>query len=156
MSPIRAIIKNPKILQCVMQNCHKLRFTLSVSVSDQSSFSFSYTYLDILIILPYTDGPINLPIAAIAYFINTLDIQSPGRGRGGPNYFKVGGLFYKICTYLYANFRKKSHPIRPREGLKLCLDFLCYVLIQYFNFKEINEYFWNTRKKYHNNAIPHY
>ena len=55
----------------------------------------------------YTDGPINLPIAAIAYFINTLDIQSPGRGRGGPNYFKVGGLFYKICTYLYANFRKK-------------------------------------------------
>ena len=98
----------------------------------------------------------NLHIQAMAYHMNSLNIQSSGRGRGGPNYFKVGDLFYKICTSLYANFRKKSHPIRPREGLKLCLDFLCNVLIQYFNFKEINEYFWNTRKKYHNNAIPHY
>ena len=26
---------------------------------------------------------------------------------------------------LYVNFRKKSHPIRPVEGLKRCIDFLC-------------------------------
>ena len=54
-----------------------------------------------------TQAPINLPIPVIAYFINTLDSQSSGRGRGGPNYFKVGGLFKKICTSIYANFRKK-------------------------------------------------
>ena len=53
-----------------------------------------------------THAPINLPIPVIAYFINTLDSQSSGRGRGGPNYFKVGGLFKKVCTSLYANFRK--------------------------------------------------
>ena len=70
----------------------------------------------------------NLPIPAIAYFINNLDSQSSGHGRGGPNYFKVGDLFYKICTSLYANFRK-NHPIRPLEGLKLCLDFLCNTYI---------------------------
>ena len=32
-------------------------------------------------------------IAAMAYYINTLDSQSSGRGRVGPNYFKVGDLF---------------------------------------------------------------
>ena len=45
----------------------------------------------------YTHSPNNLPIPAIAYFINTLD-------RGGQDYFKVGDLFYKICTSLYTNF----------------------------------------------------
>ena len=44
-----------------------------------------------------------MPIPDIAYFINTLDCQSSGRGRGGPNYFKVGDLFQKICTSHYAN-----------------------------------------------------
>ena len=29
-------------------------------------------------------------------YINTLDSQSSGRGRGRPNYFKVGGLFEKF------------------------------------------------------------
>ena len=48
----------------------------------------------------------NLHIQAMAYHMNSLDIQSSGRGRGGPNYFKVGDLFYKICTSQYANFRK--------------------------------------------------
>ena len=63
-------------------------------------------------------------IAAMAYYINTLDSQSSGRGSCGPNYFKVGDLFKKICTSLYANFqKKKSHPISPVEGLKLCFDF---------------------------------
>ena len=51
-----------------------------------------------------------MAISAIAYFINTLDSQSPGHDRVRPNYLKVGDLFYKICTSLYANFRKKSHP----------------------------------------------
>ena len=59
------------------------------------------------IILSNTHGLIKMHIAAMAYYINTLDSQSSGRGRGGPNYFKVGDLFYKICTSLYANFRKK-------------------------------------------------
>ena len=73
----------------------------------------------------YTHAPNNMPVPTIAYFINTLASQSSGRGRGGPNYFKVGDLFYKICTSLYANFQeKKSHPIRRVEGLKLCFDFL--------------------------------
>ena len=74
----------------------------------------------------YTHELIKLFIAAMAYYINTLDSQSSGRDRCGPNYFKVGDLFWKICTSLYANFwKKKSHPICPVEGLKLCLDFLC-------------------------------
>ena len=31
--------------------------------------------------------------AVIAYFINTLDSQSSGRGKCEPNYFKVEDLF---------------------------------------------------------------
>ena len=41
----------------------------------------------------YTHGLIKLFIAAMAYYINTLDGQSSGLGRCGPNYFKVGDLF---------------------------------------------------------------
>ena len=44
----------------------------------------------------------------MAYYINTLDGQSSGRGRCEPNYFKVGNLFWKICTSLQANFWKKN------------------------------------------------
>ena len=36
---------------------------------------------------------IKLFIAAMAYYINTLDSQSSGRGRCEPNYLKVGDLF---------------------------------------------------------------
>ena len=39
-----------------------------------------------------THALIKLHIAAIVYYINTLDIQSSGRGRGGPNFQKVGDL----------------------------------------------------------------
>ena len=46
-----------------------------------------------------THVPENLPISAIAYFINTLDSQSSGHGRGRPNYFKVTDFFYKILTH---------------------------------------------------------
>ena len=42
-----------------------------------------------------THAPENLPIPAIAYFINTLDSQSSGCGRGGPNYFKERYIFFK-------------------------------------------------------------
>ena len=59
-------------------------------------------------LLPYTHPLKKMHIPAIAYFINTLEIQSSGRGMGGPNYFKVGDLFWKICTSFYANFRKKN------------------------------------------------
>ena len=57
----------------------------------------------------YTHAINNLPIPAIAYFINTINSQSSGRGRGGPNFFKVRDLFKKICTSFYANFRKKKN-----------------------------------------------
>ena len=40
----------------------------------------------------YTHALIKLHIAATVYYINTLDIQSSGRGRGGPNFLKVGDL----------------------------------------------------------------
>ena len=40
-----------------------------------------------------THGLIKLFIAAMAYYINTPDSQSSGRGRCRPNYFKVGDLF---------------------------------------------------------------
>ena len=44
-------------------------------------------------VLEYTHGLIKMHIAAMAYYINTLDSQSSERGRGAPNYFKVGDLF---------------------------------------------------------------
>ena len=66
----------------------------------------------------------NMSIPALAYFINTLDSRSSGCGRGRPNNFKVGDLFKKYYVpHSMPNFEKKSHPIRPVEGLKLCLDF---------------------------------
>ena len=55
----------------------------------------------------HTHGLIKLFIAAMAYYINTPDSQSSGRGRCWPKYFKVGDLFWKIYTSLYANFQKK-------------------------------------------------
>ena len=44
--------------------------------------------------LYYTHGGNNLPIPAMAYFINDLDIQRSGRGRDGPTYSKVGEVLY--------------------------------------------------------------
>ena len=41
----------------------------------------------------HTHATENMTIPVIAYFINTLDSQSSGRGRGRPNYFKIGELF---------------------------------------------------------------
>ena len=41
----------------------------------------------------YPHELIKVHIAAMAYYINTLDSQSSGRGRCGPNYLKVGDLF---------------------------------------------------------------
>ena len=66
-----------------------------------------------------THAPENLPIPAIAYFINTPDSQSTGHGRG------IGTFLINYVPYSMPIFEKKSHPIRPMEGLKLCLDFLC-------------------------------
>ena len=39
-----------------------------------------------------THALIKLHIAAIVYYINSLNIQSSGRGRGRPNFLKVGDL----------------------------------------------------------------
>ena len=52
--------------------------------------------------------------SVIAYFINTLYSQIPGRDRVRPNYLKVGDLFYKINIYL---------TLCPVEGLKIHFDF---------------------------------
>ena len=50
-------------------------------------------FLKIKRLVKCTHGLIKLFIAAMAYYINTLDGQSSGLGRCGPNYFKVGDLF---------------------------------------------------------------
>ena len=54
---------------------------------------FLIFYGMVLIFKTTTHGLIKLFIAAMAYYINTLDSQSSGRGRCEPNYFKVGDLF---------------------------------------------------------------
>ena len=43
------------------------------------------------------------------------------------NVSKMGTFFEKYVPHFMPIFEKKSHPIRPVEGLKLCLDFLCNV-----------------------------
>ena len=74
----------------------------------------------------HTHGVNNLPIPAIVYYINTLDIQLCRRGRarrGVPTILYVGEVFYKTITEpTYINFRSKE---LSGERLKLCLDFLC-------------------------------
>ena len=45
-------------------------------------------------------------IAAMAYYINTLDSQSSGRGRYRPNYFKVGTFFEKYVPHSMRIFEK--------------------------------------------------
>ena len=42
-----------------------------------------------------THGTNNLPIPAIVYYINTLDIQLCRRGKGVPTILYVGDVFYK-------------------------------------------------------------
>ena len=56
----------------------------------------------------HTHGPINLPIAAIAYFINTLDSQSSERGRGGPKLFQSWGPFLQKMYLPLCQFSKKN------------------------------------------------
>ena len=66
---------------------------------------------------------INLHISAMAYYINTLDgLCMAGVNQNGS---KMGTFFEKYVPHFMLIFEKKSHPIRPVEGLKLCLDFLC-------------------------------
>ena len=45
------------------------------------------------------------------------------------NVSKMGTFFEKYVPHFMPIFEKKSHPIRPVEGLKLCLDFLCNIRI---------------------------
>ena len=45
------------------------------------------------------------------------------------NISKMGTFFEKYEPHFMPIFEKKSHPIRPVEGLKLCFDFLCNVRI---------------------------
>ena len=45
---------------------------------------------------------------------------------------KLGTFFEKYVPHSMPIFeKKKSHPMRPVEGLKLCLDFLCNARIVY-------------------------
>ena len=46
------------------------------------------------------------------------------------NVSKMGTFFEKYVPHFMPIFEKKSHPIRPVEGLKLCLDFLCNARIK--------------------------
>ena len=55
-----------------------------------------------------THGLIKLFIAAMAYYINTLDSQSSGRGRYEPNYFKVGDLFEKNMYLTHSGQNQKN------------------------------------------------
>ena len=41
------------------------------------------------------------------------------------NISKMGTFFEKYVPHFMPIFKKKSHPMRPVEGLKLYLDFLC-------------------------------
>ena len=77
----------------------------------------------------YTHPLINVHISAMAYYINTLDGEGSVHDRCEPKCFKVGDFFEKYVPHFMPIFKKKSHPIRPVEGLKLCLDFLCNVRI---------------------------
>ena len=43
----------------------------------------------------------------------------------GQTISKLGIIFEKYVSHSMPIFEKKSHPIRPVEGFKLCLDFLC-------------------------------
>ena len=42
----------------------------------------------------------------------------------GQTISKLGTIFEKYVSHSMPIFEKKSHPIRPVEGFKLCLDFL--------------------------------
>ena len=75
----------------------------------------------------YTHGPINLPIAAIAYFINTLDSQSPGRARGGPKLFQSWGPFLQNMYLPLCQFSKKNL-IRYVLGKVSNFDLIFYVI----------------------------
>ena len=64
----------------------KMLFTHKKS---STAYKNRYLFNDLL----FTHGPINLPIAAIAYFINTLDGERSVHGRCEPKCFKDGDLF---------------------------------------------------------------
>ena len=70
-------------------------------------------------------------IAAMAYYINTLDmtVRALGVAGVGQTISKLGTFFEKYVPRSMPIFEKRSHPIRPVEGLKLRLDFLCNVRI---------------------------
>ena len=57
-------------------------------------FEFGLIYSDVN--LKTTHGNNNLPIPAIAYFINNFDSQSSGRGRGRTTFLYVVDIFYKL------------------------------------------------------------
>ena len=66
-------------------------------------------------------------IAAVAYYINTLALTVRALGVAGiGQLFQSWGPFSKnMCLTLCQFSKKKSYPIRPVEGFKLCFDFLC-------------------------------
>ena len=61
----------------------------------------------------------------------------------GQTISKLGAFFTKYVPTSMPIFEKKSHPIRPREGLKLCLDFLCNVRITQVVSEEIFFEIWH-------------
>ena len=65
----------------------------------------------------------NLPLPAIAYYINTLDSQSSGRNRGWQTFLHVVDIFYKSTTD--PSFKNLQLNGFSGETLKLNLEFLC-------------------------------
>ena len=43
----------------------------------------------------------------------------------GQTISKLGTFFEKYLSHSIPIFEKRSHPMRPVEGLKLCFNFLC-------------------------------
>ena len=104
---------------CIMRTTsHTLLYFLSSKEKERNSIfgSFKASLLFFFegcpIVCRYncllTHGYNNLAIPDMAYYINDLDIQRSGRGRGRQTYSKVGKVLYKICPSHYANFQKKK------------------------------------------------
>ena len=98
-----------------------IEYSISFVQLDYSGFVIYMNSLQKYSIL-FTQGVNNLPIKAIFYYINTLDIQLCRRGRAMSTILYFGDFFIKLKYNLQSN----GH---SGEFFKLCLDFLCNACI---------------------------
>ena len=78
---------DPAQVQTLSAQCRKMTTLSAEKIQIRNSLSFQPDFGE------YTHRLILMHIAAMAYYINTLESQSSGVGMGGPNYFKVEDLF---------------------------------------------------------------